>query len=102
MASAGALESAAERIAGICLSRDHDDDACHCLAREAGSRFDSHQLQRIAEGLEAGDSAPEVTQRLRQAGMSEVELASFTRRLETAQVVIHQTCGTSFFEVETD
>jgi len=102
MASAKTMDEAAERIAGICLARGVADDACQCLAREAGSRVEPDQLAHISEALEAGDSASDISERLLQSGLSEAEHASFTHRLDNAQVVIHQTCGVSFFEPETD
>lgn len=102
VASAASLDGPADRIAGICLARNYDDHACQCLAREAGSRFEPGQLHRIAEALEAGETAADIGEHLRQSGASEAEAASFRHRLNTAQVVIQQTCGASIFEIETD
>ena len=93
-----ALESA-ERIVEVCLSRHLDDVACQCLSREAGSRFEPEQLQIIAAAMEAGDSASDIHAVLLEQGKPEAEVASFAHRLDTAHIVIGQTCGASFFEL---
>ncbi len=96
-----AAESVSEfslRITELCLSRHVDDAACDCLSQETGSRFEPDQLQIIAAAMEAREASSEISAGLLAQGMSEAEVASFVHRLETAHIVIGQTCGTSFFE----
>ncbi len=101
MASAELLEEAAARIVAVCGARAHPAPACQCLSREAGSRFDTEQLEHIADALEAHETVAETGERMRRAGMPEGEVASVIHRLATAEVVIQQTCGASIFEAGT-
>jgi hypothetical protein len=98
MAAAQPSDEPAARIAALCAGRDQTDEACQCLSREAGSRFETGHLQHIADALEAGETVAGVGERLRQSGLPEAEVASIVHRLDTAQVVIQQTCGASFSE----
>jgi len=99
-ASAEWLDAATARIAALCMARDHADDACRCLSHEAGSRFEPGQLEHIADALAAGETLDELGDRLRRSGLSEGEAASIVYRLDSAQVVIRQTCGAAIFPTE--
>lgn len=68
------------------------------MAREAGSRFESGTLEVIADVLEVGGSAESVSDAMRQAGATDVAIASLADRLERAQVVIRQACEAPLFE----
>lgn len=85
------------RITDLCLSRELGDDACRCLSRETGSRFEPDQLAIIAGAMEAGETASDISAALLEQGMAEAEVASFSHRLDSAHIVIQQTCGASFF-----
>jgi hypothetical protein len=89
---------AAARITELCLMRQADDEACRCLSRETASRFEPDQLQIIAAAMEAGKTASDISASLVEQGVDEAEVASFTHRLDTAHIVIRQTCVASFFE----
>jgi hypothetical protein len=90
-------QDSAARIVELCLSRSQDEAGCSCAAREIGSRFLPDQLAIIAEAMEAGRTASQISAILVDRGMPEAEVASFAHRLESADVVIQQTCGASIF-----
>lgn len=76
-----------------CIDRGGDHEACHCVSREAHSRFTADELEIVLDASDPDLSGDQRAEALRRRGANPTELSSVTRRLVAAEPVIQQACG---------
>ncbi|WP_300529688.1 hypothetical protein [Maricaulis sp.] len=82
-----------DEIFATCLARGGEHDSCHCVSREAHSRFTAEELAVVVIAADPQLSSEQRAERLRARGANPTSLSSVTRRLVAAEPVIQQACG---------
>lgn len=85
--------SGGDEVFASCIHRGGDHEACHCVSREAHSRFSADELEIVIVAADPELSSDERAEALRRWGANPTDLSSVTRRLVAAEPVIQQACG---------
>ncbi len=86
-------EPGGDEVFASCIHRGGDHEACHCVSREAHSRFSADELEIVIVAADPELSSDGRAEALRRWGANPTDLSSVTRRLVAAEPVIQQACG---------